>query len=203
MTHVVIIDYGSGNIGSVANMIRRVGHHPVVSQDPDVISTASHLVLVGVGAFDSGMSRLSSLDLIEPIRDAVRERGSHLLGVCLGMQLLTEGSDEGELDGLGFVHGRCRRLTPTTHYRVPNMGWREIYLEQEHPVFAGLEGASRFYFVHSYAPVCEDQSNVLATLAVDRTINAAIVSDNVIGVQFHPEKSHRFGMRLYANFCDL
>ena len=203
MTQIVIVDYGSGNIGSVANMIRRVGHQPLVSQDPSVISSASHLVLVGVGAFDSGMGRLSALKLIDPIRSAVHDGGARLLGVCLGMQLLTEGSDEGDLSGLGLIRGHCRRLTPTAHYRVPNMGWREVKMTQDQAVFDGLEESAKFYFVHSFAAVCDDQSNVLATLAADSTVNAAIINGNVIGVQFHPEKSHRFGMRLYANFCDL
>lgn len=203
MTNIIIIDYGSGNVGSVANMIRRVGHNPVISRDPDVISHASHLVLVGVGAFDTGMSRLTELELVAPLLDAVRIGGSHLLGVCLGMQLLTDGSDEGSSIGLGLIPGRCRRLEPNDYYRVPNMGWREVTVRYQHPIFAGIEESSRYYFVHSYSAHCHDERNLLATLTVDSSVTAAISSGNVIGVQFHPEKSHRFGLSLYKNFCAL
>ena len=203
MTTIVIIDYGSGNVGSVANMIRRVGHNPLISRDPDVISRANHLVLVGVGAFDTGMTRLTNLNLVEPLLEAVRVHGSHLLGVCLGMQLLTDGSEEGSSVGLGLIAGRCHRLRPSAYYRVPNMGWREVTVRHQHPLFTGLEEGSKYYFVHSYSVNCNDKSNLLATLTVDTSVTAAISSGNVMGVQFHPEKSHRFGLSLYKNFCSL
>jgi glutamine amidotransferase len=197
------VDYGSGNIGSVANMIRRLGHEPLISRNPEDISRASHLILVGVGAFDSGMAQLSRMDLVEPLQRAVKQNGSFLLGVCLGMQLLLDGSDEGSSMGLSLIPGRCRRLSPTEHYKVPNMGWRELIIRNQHPLFNGLERDSRFYFVHSYAAHCNDESSLLATLRVDSTVTAAISDGNVMGVQFHPEKSHRFGLTLYENFCSL
>jgi glutamine amidotransferase len=198
---VVVIDYKTGNLGSVVNMLAKIGQPCLVSSDPDVIASASHLILIGVGSFDSGMVQLEELNLDVAIRESVRNAETKLLGICLGMQLLFNSSSEGTKKGLGLIEGTCELLLPTGRDRVPNMGWRTLTQTRPTRIFDHLDERARFYFVHSYAARCVDQNDVTATTHFGVSITAAVEKGNISGVQFHPEKSHKYGIQLLSNFC--
>ena len=199
---IAIIDYGMGNVGSMANMLKKIGAEATITADPDVIASADKLILPGVGAFDHGMRELHARALVPVIRDQVIEQRKELLGVCLGMQLLTERSEEGSCEGLGWVPGRTVRflsMGDAGSRKVPHMGWNLAEPMRDDPLFAGLDSDARFYFVHSYHVSC-DNGAVLATTNYGGPFVSAIRKGNIAGVQFHPEKSHRFGMQLLRNF---
>ena len=203
---VVIVDYGVGNVGSIVNMLRRVGANAVLGSDPDSILRAPKLILPGVGAFDAGIQTLQGRGLVPALNEAVLTRKTPTLGLCLGMQLMGEGSEEGSLPGLGWIPFRCARFQSSESgqpLRVPHMGWASITPRRPHALTAGLPPDHRFYFVHSYHAVCEDDSNVLAVARYGIEFPCAVGRDNILGVQFHPEKSHRFGMALLASFVQL
>lgn len=202
-----IVDYGMGNVGSIANMVRKLGAASEVTSDPDEIATADSLVLPGVGAFDVAMDTLRSSGLIEPLERAVRARGVPTLGICLGMQLLASSSEEGVSAGLGWVPGRVTRLVaegPDGPLRIPHMGWSTVVRTraQTRVPALGADGA-RYYFVHSYAFRCDDPSDQLGESSYGHPFTSAVERDNVLGVQFHPEKSHRHGLALLADFAGL
>ena len=202
---VIIIDYGLGNRGSILNVLQRIGVAARISADPDEITSAERLILPGVGAFDTGMTNLHSRGLIEPIRRATLERGTPMLGVCLGMQLMCEGSAEGQLPGLGLVKGSCVRFDAAvspTPIKIPHMGWAELDVARQSSLFAAAE-RPRFYFVHSYYVVCDDPAIVTATARHGVSFAAAFEQGPLLGVQFHPEKSHRFGMALMKAFAQV
>jgi imidazole glycerol-phosphate synthase subunit HisH len=201
---ITIIDCGTGNLGSVCNMIRRVGGVSRLSSDPDEIRRADKIILPGVGSFDNGMAALNGLGLSEAVREAAIARGSYLLGICLGMQLLMEESEEGSLPGLGLMAGSVRRFRlEDLGLRVPHMGWNEVVPVGESRLIPSSEGLSRFYFVHSYYAVCEESSDVSAITNYGHDFASAYERENLMGVQFHPEKSHRFGMALFERFRNL
>jgi imidazole glycerol-phosphate synthase subunit HisH len=199
---VAVIDYGMGNIGSICKMLKLVGAEPHVSADPGVLAAADKLVLPGVGHFDRAMSNLADADLIEPLRELVVDRGKPILGICLGMQLMCRSSEEGCRDGLGFIDARVRRFSfpAERRLRVPHMGWSELDVARPSPLVAGLDAHARFYFVHSYYVDCADGADVLARSEYGHPFVAAFEKGTVAGVQFHPEKSHRFGVQLFRNF---
>jgi len=203
---IVILDYGVGNAGSIHNMIRHVGGDAVISSCNQIISDASALILPGVGAFDHGMDKLCSSGLLSIIKKRIFDDKIPILGICLGMQLLFESSEEGALKGLGWIPGQVKRFdfsdTSQTGLKIPHMGWNEIQPANNHPLFAGLESEARFYFVHSYHIVCNSDQYAIASAAYGYTFTCAVQNDNIYGVQFHPEKSHRFGMRLFKNFLE-
>jgi glutamine amidotransferase len=201
---IVVVDYGMGNVGSIANMLRKVGAEAVISADHVVIESAGKLILPGVGAFDQGMQNLTDRGLIPLLGRKVLEEGTPVLGVCLGMQLLARGSEEGRCPGLGWLDAVAVRFRPTagdTRLKVPHMGWNTIMVQRPHPLLSGLEQGARFYFVHSYHVVCQDPSVVLSRTGYGVDFVSAVARDNIVGVQFHPEKSHRFGMQVYRNFA--
>jgi glutamine amidotransferase len=202
---IVVVDYGMANVGSVLNMLRKAGAPAVATADRDAIAAAERMILPGVGAFDSAMRRLNELGLVEVLNEVAVRRRVPTLGICLGMQLMLEGSDEGQLPGLGWIRGRARRFTAADmgrDLRVPHMGWNELSLQKPSRLFAGAEGPQRFYFVHSFRAVCEDPGDVLAKTTYGCDFVSAMERDNVAGVQFHPEKSHRFGLRLLRAFAE-
>lgn len=203
---ITIVDYGLGNLGSVENMLRHLGIATKRSDDPEVVREAEKLLLPGVGAFDRGMRNLRNAGLIEALIDAVRRRGVPLLGICLGMQLLMERSQEGEESGLGWIPGSVRRFVfppGTSQLKVPHMGWNTVRALRESPLLAQLPQASRFYFVHAFHVETECPEDVILEASYGIDFAAGIARDNVYGVQFHPEKSHRFGMRLLESFAGL
>lgn len=202
---IVIIDYGLGNLGSIANMLKKLGIKATISSDPAVIETASKLILPGVGAFDNGIRNLSARGLIPLLNAKVLEEKTPVLGLCLGMQLMTQRSDEGVLPGLGWLEAETIRLSfdeNQHNLRVPHMGWNRVYPVRPNPLFDQVDGILRFYFAHSYHVVCKDRSDVLATTTYGHELTAAVMKDNIIGVQFHPEKSHKFGLQLFKNFVE-
>jgi glutamine amidotransferase len=196
-----IVDYGMGNLGSIANMLDRIELDNVVTSDPVVLSEADRLILPGVGAFDRGIESLHELGLVTVLEDLVLGRRVPLLGICLGMELLAGSSEEGEQPGLGWIDASVERFRfePGSDLKVPHMGWNEI--EQRRDI--GLldpQTTARFYFVHSYYFVCNDDQAVWCTSRHGIEFTSAVAKDNLIGVQFHPEKSHRFGLSLLRAF---
>jgi glutamine amidotransferase len=201
---IVILDYGMGNVASVANMIRKVGGIARLSGSPDEVRTADKIVLPGVGSFDPGMKALAQSRLDVALREAVTERGATVLGICLGMQLLFDASEEGTLPGLGFVRGHVRRFDVARYgLRVPHMGWNVVREISRHRLFAKSDEPSRYYFVHSYHAECAREEDVSAVAHYGYDFACAVEHGNVMGVQFHPEKSHRFGMALLKRFVQL
>jgi len=205
-TMITVIDYGMGNVGSVQNMLRRVGAASVLSSCPDEVRKATRLILPGVGSFDAGMHALGERGLIGPIREAVLNRGAAILGICLGMQLLSRGSEEGFTEGLALHKSstvRIPQLAPDgRQLRVPHMGWNEVVATRKHSLLNGLPTDSRFYFVHSYHVVCDDPADVLLSVNYGHQLTASFAADTVFGVQFHPEKSHKFGMTILKNYAE-
>lgn len=200
---VSIIDCGVGNVGSVANMISKAGGMANIISDPEGLEDASKVILCGVGAFDRGISSLTANGWIDPLREAVLLRSVPLLGICLGMQLLCRDSEEGKLAGLGLFSASVRRLKPADpRLRVPHVGWSDVTVRGANPLFRS-EDAPRFYFTHSYHAVCDRADDVIGTVEYGGPMTAAIGRDRIFGVQFHPEKSHRHGLRLLAHFLEL
>jgi glutamine amidotransferase len=201
---IAIVDYGMGNLGSIANMLNKVGAESTVTSDPEVIASADKLILPGVGAFDNGMRELTNRGLIPVLKQEVVTRGKSMLGLCLGMQLFMSGSEEGVTAGLGWISGKAMKLAPvaeSTPLKVPHMGWSTIQQCRADPLFAGLGDDARFYFVHSFHVACAE-SCVLARSVYGGPFVSAIRHQNIAGVQFHPEKSHRYGMQLLRNFAE-
>ncbi len=203
---VVVVDYGMGNVGSVCNMLKKVGGGAVVSGSRDVIGRAGKLVLPGVGAFDTAMQNIGERHLLDVLNERVLGEGVPILGICLGMQLLTERSEEGTSAGLGWIAGRARRFPDEVDGRklvVPHMGWNHVSVGRPSALTQGLEADARFYFVHSFYVTVEDQAHSVLTTTYGVSFDSAIGSRNVMGVQFHPEKSHRYGMALLRNFVAM
>ncbi|HLL25230.1 MAG TPA: imidazole glycerol phosphate synthase subunit HisH [Kofleriaceae bacterium] len=197
---IVVVDYDMGNVGSIVNMLKKIGHAAELSSVPDVIRKADRLILPGVGSFDAGMDNIRKRGLVEVLHEKVVVDKTPVLGICLGMQLLGEGSHEGTSRGLGWIPAESVKLSSES-LRVPHMGWNELNVTQPHWLFEGEPADMRFYFVHSYHVVCKDPQHQLATARYGIDLSAAIARDHILGVQFHPEKSHRFGMQLLKNFA--
>lgn len=203
---IVIVDYGMGNIGSIRSMLSKCGFNSVISSSSEVIAEADKLILPGVGHFERGMASLHHLNLISALNDAVVKRKIPVLGICLGMQLMGLSSEEGNARGLGWVDADFVKFDVSkSNYqiKIPHMAWNWIKPAKSTPISEGLDNASRFYFVHSYHAVMSHPEDVLFTTEYGYEFCSAFEKDNVIGVQFHPEKSHRFGMQLLRNFVEL
>ena len=198
---IAIINYGLGNLGSIANMLKVIGEKSVITADPEKIKSADKIILPGVGAFDAGMGKLNETGLVDLIKEEAR-KGKPILGICLGMQLLGNGSEEGQLPGLGLIDFECKRfnIPAEMNLKVPHMGWDIVEFKKDVPLLDGIEGRQRYYFVHTYHAVCANPEDVMMTCDYGYEFACAVNSGNVYGVQFHPEKSHDFGMRLLENF---
>lgn len=202
---VIIVDYGMGNVGSLRNMLSKVNIPAQVSSDPEVIRDAERLILPGVGAFDEAVRTLEATFIREAIIERSLRTDRLIVGVCLGMQLLMEGSEEGQLGGLGLIPGRCVRFPGTAGnelLRVPHMGWNQVEPVRKSQRVPSLGVDSRYYFVHSYYVQPSDEADVLGTTDYGLRFTSAIESGSVLGFQFHPEKSHRHGMRLLSGLFD-
>jgi glutamine amidotransferase len=186
-------------------MLKKIGTPSIISGSVDDIQRAGKLILPGVGAFDNGMKNIVELGLLPVLNKQVLEKGTPILGICLGMQLLTEKSEEGGLPGFGWIAGRTVRFKFDAQRRdlkIPHMGWNTVKVRKQGPLFTGMEDIPRFYFVHSYHVMCSRPEYVLGTTEHGYEFSSAISRANIMGTQFHPEKSHRFGMALLRNFVE-
>ena len=202
---IAIVAAGLGNVKSVKRMIDYIGGEADLVDSPARLKDYSHIILPGVGAFDHGMELLSQNGWDAEIYRAARERGQIVMGICLGMQLLCRGSEEGVKPGLGLIGGDVKRLESQdgSRIKIPHIGWSVTTPTQASPLFDIGNEELRYYFVHGYSAHCDDESDVYATADYGGPIVASIGRDNVMGAQFHPEKSHRFGMALLTKFLKV
>ena len=202
---IVIADYGVGNLGSIINMFKKAGTRAIASSDPAVLQQADKLILPGVGAFDAGMNKLNECGLVPLLSHLALEKKIPVLGLCLGMQLMTCQSEEGQLAGLGWIDAKTVRFKferDQAHLKIPHMGWNMLDIHRPHPLVSDLGIDARFYFVHTYHVVCADSADIVASTDYGYPFAAVISKGNVMGAQFHPEKSHKFGMKLLQNFAE-
>ncbi len=201
---IAIVDYGLGIVTAIANIDGRLNIPAVVADTPDAIRDADRLILPGVGAFDHAMKRLNASDLRGPLDALVLERRVPVLGICVGMQMMAERSEEGTEAGLGWIPGEVKRLDSaraTEPVRLPHMGWNTVAPQSYHPLFGALGDDARFYFLHSYYFSPESPSSVLAVTEYSQAFACAVGIQHVLGVQFHPEKSHEWGTTVLRNFA--
>ena len=195
---IVIVDYGAGNLRSVARAVAHVGHEPLVTQDPHDVATADALIVPGVGAAADTMRNLREHGMVEPVREYIAS-GRPFFGVCMGQQaLLTLSEEGGEHPCLDIIPGRVTKLPPGL--KVPHMGWNNVRQRTPHPIFEGIPDESYFYFVHSYYPKPDDDDVVIGETEYGVTFASVLARDNVVATQFHPEKSGEMGLRMYGNF---
>jgi glutamine amidotransferase len=203
---IAIVDYGVGNAASIVNMLRKIGKSAVSTSEPAILASADAIILPGVGAFDHAMRKLRESKLLSCLETRVLRDRVPTLGLCLGMQLLTSRSEEGVEPGLGWVAAQTVRFDEDkadARFTVPFMGWSDVEPTKQHSLLETEESEIRFYFAHSYHVECEDPFLTVGIARHGYTFPAAIARDNILGVQFHPEKSHVFGMQVLKNFCAL
>jgi imidazole glycerol-phosphate synthase subunit HisH len=203
--NIAIVDYDMGNPGSTLNMLNYLGIEGVITNNPKEIAVAKKIILPGVGAFDNGITNLKSSGLYEVLEKKVLMDKVPILGICLGMQLMTLGSEEGKLSGFGWIDAHARRFifNKTNNIKVPHIGWNRISAVNGHPLTGELDEQSKFYFVHSYHVICNHPENVVARTSYGITFDSMFAKENVYGCQFHPEKSHKHGMKIFQNFNKL
>jgi glutamine amidotransferase len=202
---ISVLDYGAGNAGSVVRMLERAGGKTLRIASPDEVLAAQKLVIPGVGAFDHGMTQLAARELLPVLNTVALGTRIPVLGICLGMQLMCRTSEEGQLPGLGWIDAEVRRfpVSETLELRVPHMGWNTLRVVRKNPLLSSDGEEKRFYFVHSYKVSCNDPADPIALTSYGEDFVAAFQRENLFGVQFHPEKSHRFGMELMRRFVEL
>jgi glutamine amidotransferase len=203
---ISIVDYGVGNINAFLNIYKQLGIEIYTARNSQDLSKASKIILPGVGAFDNAMNRLTISGMRDTLEEAVIQRKVPVLGICVGMQMLAERSDEGVKAGLGWIKGQVKKfdanLIPySTKY--PHMGWNNIHSIKENSLLSELTNDVRFYFLHSYYFDCEDENNIIATTEYGNKFASVICKDNIFGIQCHPEKSHNFGIKLLENFSKI
>jgi imidazole glycerol-phosphate synthase subunit HisH len=201
---VTIVDYGMGNLGSIANMVKYTGHNSLITSEVSQLESAEKIILPGVGNFDKAMLNIASLGLLPVLRHKAILEKTPVLGICLGMQLMCSRSEEGVEAGLSFIDAEVRRFSfpAEMKLKIPHMGWNIAVEKKKHYLFSDMYDNPRFYFVHSYHVACNDESDVLTVSNYGYDFTSAFARDNIIGVQFHPEKSHKFGMQLLKNFIE-
>lgn len=200
----IIVDYGVGNLTSIQNMLKKGGTRALISSDPAVIADATKLLLPGMGHFDNCMKRIHASGLLPFIQKKVFTDKIPLLGICVGLQMFMQSSEEGIEPGLDWIKGRTIRFQKEklpADLKIPNMGWLEVSKSKDSPLLEGMTEA-RFYFAHSFHVNPDDQQDILLTATYGYPFTVGVERDNIIGVQFHPEKSHRFGMQLLQNFAN-
>ncbi len=200
---LTIVDYGVGNLASIKNILKKIGVVSVISSDEATIAAADKIILPGVGAFDTCAGKLQQSGLLPTLNRKVLKEKTPVLGVCVGMQLLAEGSEEGVLPGLGWIKGRIVKFKQQqlpAGLKIPHMGWTDVTLSKPSKLFENMYEEPRFYFVHSYHPQLTYAEDALVLATHGYSFVAGIEHENILGVQFHPEKSHKFGMRLLDNF---
>jgi imidazole glycerol-phosphate synthase subunit HisH len=201
---VVVIDYGLGNLRSILYKLKKFKIDCIVSADPHDIESADKLILPGVGAFGEGIRNIEERGLREVLNSKVLGDKTPVLGICLGMQLMTNFSEEADVAGLGWIDAKTTRFSfaDDAWHRVPHMGWNTINLKQNHLRLSGLKDQDAFYFVHSYYVKCVNEENVIATTNYGLEFDSVIADGNVVGMQFHPERSHKHGVKLMIDFCE-
>nr|WP_294995044.1 imidazole glycerol phosphate synthase subunit HisH [uncultured Sediminibacterium sp.] len=200
---IAIVNYGMGNLGSILNMFKKIGADAKITDDPQAIRLADKIVMPGVGSFDRAMEQINKSGLRNVLDKEALETSKPILGICLGMQLLTRRSDEGHSPGLGWINAETLRFPVMEGLRVPHMGWNEVKITDHNPLTINLLPNSRFYFVHSYRVKVVDAVDNMMTCHYGIEFDAAIHHKNIFGVQFHPEKSHKYGMQLFKNFVEM
>jgi glutamine amidotransferase len=202
---ITIIDYKTGNLGSIQNMLKKIRVESVIASAPVEIAAASKIILPGVGSFDQGMENLLSLNVMDILNKKVYVEKIPVLGICLGMQLMTHGSEEGKLSGLGWIDAETIKFKfdDPVQYKSPHIGWNFVKQHKESRLFRDMDPDSRFYFVHSYFIRSNDPSDILTSTFYESEFTSSFERGNIIGVQFHPEKSHKFGMAFLKNFAEL
>ncbi len=197
---IAIIDYNMGNLGSIENMIKKVGGQSIITSDVEIISGASGIILPGVGSFDTGVDNLKKNNLFDPIKELAISAKRPFLGICLGMQLMTNNSEEGKNNGLGLIKAEAIKFKEETDKKVPYMGWNVVEKTKSSVLFKNFVETPRFYFAHSYYVKCFEEQYVTGRSIYGQVFDSAFEKGNIMGVQFHPEKSHRFGITLIECF---
>jgi glutamine amidotransferase len=201
---ITIINYNLGNPKSIKNMLAYFGVESRISANHADIASAERLILPGVGHFQHGMEQLEQLGLVDVLKKEVLENKKPILGICLGMQLLTKHSEEGNLSGLSFIDAQTKKFEfLDATLKVPHMGWNTVEFKKDSAMNSGVSTNPRYYFVHSYYVECENQDDILCTTQYGQEFVSGFQHQNIFGLQFHPEKSHKFGMELLANFCKI
>jgi len=204
-SNLVIIDYGMGNLGSISNMIKHIGYSSIISSEISKVKSADKIILPGVGHFDRAMTNIKSLGLYDIIKHKATKEKIPILGICLGMQIMCENSEEGSEIGLNLINANVRRFSfkDNNLLKIPHMGWNYTEQIKDSPLLSQQNENPRYYFVHSYHVVCNDVSDVLTTTNYGYKFVSSFQKDNIVGVQFHPEKSHKYGMSLFRNFIEI
>ena len=203
---IAIVDYGLGNIKAFANIYKQLNIPLIIAKTANDLMGATKIILPGVGAFDHAMQQFNASGMREPVEQMVLLQKKPLIGICVGMQILASGSDEGKEKGLNWIRGYVRKLDASKinfRTRLPHMGWNDVQRRKESPLLAGFNETSQFYFLHSYYFDCENDSSVLATASYGNEFAAIVNHENIYGIQCHPEKSHEFGISILRNFAEL
>jgi glutamine amidotransferase len=203
---IAIIDYGSGNVAAIADIFKRLKLPHVITRNYSELQAADRYILPGVGAFDTTMRSLKDSGLMGLLIDEVHGHGKKVMGICVGMQILGDSSDEGILPGLGWIPGHVRKIDPTSINglpKLPHMGWNSVRIKSEIPILENVDPDRGFYFLHSYFFDARDAESVCATVKYGRELPCAVASGSVFGFQFHPEKSHSNGVAIFRNFSQI
>lgn len=201
---ITIIDYGIGNIGSIINILNYIGVKSKATSDPDDIYKSTKLILPGVGAFDAAMQKINNIDgLKESLTLKVIKEKVPLMGICLGMQLITNSSEEGDLPGFGWIDANVKKFPVSKKMKVPHMGWNNVKIISHNKITKNLSDKEKYYFVHSYYVSVKDQKYSLMKTIYGLEFDSGIFFENIYGFQFHPEKSNKYGMKLLKNFSEI
>ena len=202
---ITILDYGLGNIGSLKNMLKRLNQNVIITSKPEHILNSKKLIIPGVGSFDKAISNINNvIGLKEALNVKALNDKIPILGICLGMQLLTRKSEEGILNGFNWIPGEVKKFKSSKDFKVPHMGWNEVKTNNKKlKILENIDKGSRFYFVHSYYVEVDNKKHSLFKTTFNISFDSGIYRDNLYGVQFHPEKSHKFGMNILKNFSEL
>ena len=201
---ILIINSDISNVGSIYRAVKKIGHESIISKDPEQLAQVSHIILPGVGSFTKGMQNLNLHNLGEALKYKVLNEGTPLLGICLGMHLLgTTGYENGETSGLNLIPGHIKKLSLEHGYKIPHVGWNEVSYNIKNTLFNEIPDKKDFYFVHSFSFEPKNNSHAIATTEYDKKFISVINKENIYGVQFHPEKSLTFGIKLIENFINI
>lgn len=200
---ITIVDYGLGNLGSVQKAVKRIGFYSITTSEKKLINQASALILPGVGNFKLGIEKLRKLELIDTLNEMVMAKQIPILGICLGMQLMTSHSEEGDCEGLNWVKGKTKRFVGSERLKVPHMGWNNLDIQTESRIFENVTSEDFFYFVHSYYITDVSVESVLSHTRYGIEFVSTFANNNIFGCQYHPEKSHDAGLKLLNNFCNI